>query len=161
MAPLSPSEGRRPRRFALWAVGPWVLLLLAAFGAVQYLQHAHFASLIVALAVIGVCAGCILRQAWARPAMQVLALLLAAWAAVTGVLMLRQWGDFELARQQLGGGSELGDMAVWMIDRAERTWRVALALKWLAVAPLLWLGWQMSRPAVREQFRARRPRTGP
>ena len=144
------------RRFSTWAVGPWVLLLFAALGFVQYLRHAEYAYLAAALVVIAVCAGCILRQSWARPAMQVLAVLLAAWALVTGVLMLQQSGDFETARQHAMAQPQLGQIALWMIDRAQRTWQVALALKAIAIPLLLWLAWQLGRPAVRAQFQRRR-----
>ncbi len=144
------------RRCSLWAVGPWVALLLAALGGVQYLRHAEYAYLAAALVVIAVCAGCILRQSWARPAMQVLAVLLAAWALVTGVLMLQQSGDFETARQHAMAQPQLGQIALWMIDRAQRTWQVALALKAIAIPLLLWLAWQLGRPAVRAEFQRRR-----
>jgi hypothetical protein len=144
------------RRFSLWAVGPWVALLLAALGGVQYLRHAEYTYLAAALVVIAVCAGCILRQSWARPAMQVLAVLLAAWALVTGVLMLQQAGDFETARQHAMAQPQIGQIALWMIDRAQRTWQVALVLKVIAIPLLLWLAWQLGRPAVRAQFRRRR-----
>ncbi len=144
------------RRFSVWLVGLWVLLLFAALGAVQYLQHGEYPYLVAALLVIVVCAGCILRQAWARPAMQVLAVVLAAWALLTGVLMLSQWGDFALAREHAMAQPQLGDVALWMIARAQRTWQVALALKALAIPLLLWLAWQLGRSDVRARFRPRR-----
>jgi hypothetical protein len=143
------------RRFSVWAIGLWVLLLFAALGAVQYLQHGEYPYLVAALLVIVICAGCILLQAWARPAMQVLAVVLAAWALLTGALMLRQWGDFAIARQHAMAQPQLGDVALWMIARAQRTWQVALALKALAIPLLLWLAWQLGLPAVRAQFRRR------
>jgi energy-coupling factor transporter transmembrane protein EcfT len=143
------------RRFSAWAVGPWVLLLFAALGFVQYLRHAEYIYLAAALLVIVVCAGCILRQAWARPAMQVLAVLLALWALASGVLMLQQWGDFDTARQHALAQPQLGEVALWMIARAERTWQVGLALKVVAIPLLLWLAWQLGRPTVRAQFRPR------
>jgi hypothetical protein len=141
------------RRFSAWPIGVWVLLLLAATGAVQYLQHAEYAYLLAALLIIAVCAGCILRQAWARPVMQILAVLLALWALLGGVLMLQQWGDFEIARQHAQAQPQLGEAALWMIARAQRTWQVGLALKAIAIPLLLWLAWQLGRPAVRAQFR--------
>ena len=143
-------------RFATWAIAPWMLLLFAALGCVQYLQHAEYAYLLAAMAVIVVSAGCILRQAWARPSMRTLALLLALWALVTGVLMLRQWGDFETARQQAMAQPQLGQVALWLIARARRTWLVALALKAAAIPLLLWLAWVLGTPAARAQFRRRR-----
>jgi hypothetical protein len=142
-------------RFSLWAIGPWMALLFAAMGSVQYLRHGEYAYLAAALIVIVICAGCILRQAWARPAMRVLAALLAAWSLATAVLMLQQSGDFETARQHAMAQPQLGQIALWMIDRARRTWQVALALKAIAIPLLLWLAWQLGRPAVRAQFRSR------
>jgi hypothetical protein len=144
------------RRFSAWAIGLWVLLLFAALGAVQYLQHGEYPYLLAALLIIVTCAGCILRLAWARPAMQVLTIVLAAWALLTGALMLRQWGDFAIARQHAMAQPQLGDVALWMIARAQRTWQVALALKALAIPLLLWLAWQLGQPGVRAQFRHRR-----
>jgi len=143
------------RRFSAWAVGPWVLLLFAAMGFVQYLRHAEYVYLAAVLLVIVACAGCILRQAWARPTMQLLAVLLAVWALASGVLMLQQWGDFDTARQHALAQPQLSDVALWMIARAERTWQVGLALKAAAIPLLLWLAWQLGRPAVRAQFRPR------
>jgi hypothetical protein len=143
------------RRFSAWAVGPWVLLLFAAMGFVQYLRHAEYVYLAAALLVIVACAGCILRQAWARPTMQLLAVLLTVWALASGVLMLQQWGDFDTARQHALAQPRLGEVALWMIARAERTWQVGLALKAAAIPLLLWRAWQLGRPAVRAQFRPR------
>jgi len=78
------------------------------------------------------------------------------WALVSGVLMLQQWGDFDTARQHALAQPQLGEVALWMIARAERTWQVGLALKAAAIPLLLWLAWQLGRPAVRVQFRPRR-----
>jgi hypothetical protein len=143
------------RRFSLWMIAVWILLLLAALGAVQYLQHAEYPYLAAALVVIVICAGCILRQGWARPAMRVLALLLAAWSMVTGVLMLQQWGDFETARQHALAQPQLGELALWLIARAKRTWEVGLALKAIAIPALLWLAWKLGQFGVRAQFKRR------
>jgi len=147
------ADSTSARRFSVWTIGVWILLLFTAMGSVQYLQHAEYAYLAAALLVIVVCAGCILRQAWARPAMQVLAVLLALWALLTGVLMLRQWDDFETARQHALAQPQLGEVALWMIARAQRTWQVGLALKAVAIPLLLWLAWQLGRPTVRVQFK--------
>jgi len=155
MPPAARVDPASARRFSAWAVGPWVLLLFAALGFVQYLRHAEYIYLAAALLVIVVCAGCILRQAWARPAMQVLAVLLALWALASGVLMLQQWGDFDTARQHALAQPQLGEVALWMIARAERTWQVGLALKAASIPLLLWLAWQLGRPTVRAQFRPR------
>jgi len=146
------------RRFAVWVIGPWVLLFFAAMGGLQYLRHAEYVYLLAAIVVIVVCAGCILRQAWARPAMRALAVVLALLALLTSVSMLLQWGDFERARQHALAlaQTQLGEIALWMIARAQRTWQIGLALRVMAIPLLLWLTWQLGRPSVRAQFRPRR-----
>ncbi|WEN15972.1 hypothetical protein PY254_04680 [Rhodanobacter sp. AS-Z3] len=144
------------RRFAPWAVIPWLMLLFAAIGAVQYLRLGDYLYLVAAAAVIVVCAGCILRQAWSRPTMQVLAVVLAIWALTTAVLMLQQSGNFETARQHANAQPQTADMALWLIARAERVWQVGIALKLLATPLLLWLSLQLGRPGVRVQFRSRK-----
>ncbi|HVC18415.1 MAG TPA: hypothetical protein VNE18_14050 [Rhodanobacter sp.] len=156
MASMMRAGSSPTRRFAAWAIVPWILLLLAALGCLQYLQHAQYAYLLAAMVVIVVSVGCILRQAWARPTMRVLATLLALWVLVTGVLMLKQWGDFETARQHAMAQPQLGQVALWLIARARRTWQVGLALKAAAIPLLLWLAWVLGTPAARAQFRRRR-----
>ncbi|EIL97688.1 hypothetical protein RHOFW104T7_03450 [Rhodanobacter thiooxydans] len=153
MPPAVRNDTVPARRFAAWAIGPWVLLLFAALGFVQYLRHGEYAYLAASLLVIVACAGGILRQAWARPVLQLLAMLLAAWALVSGVLMLQQWNDFDTARQHAQAQPQMGEVTLWMIARAERVWQVGLALKAAAIPLLLWLAWQLGRPAVRTQFR--------
>lgn len=152
----TPPNARAPRRFAAWAIGPWLLLLLAAFGGVQYLRHAEYLYLVGAVVVVVVCAGCILRQAWARPAMRVLAVLLALGALLSGALMLRQWGDFDVARQHALAQPQLGQVLVFVINRWQRTWEISLVLRAVAIPLLLWLAWGLGRAGVRAQFRARR-----
>lgn len=142
------------RRFALWGVGPWILLLLAALGCVQYLQHGEYIYMVAALVVIAVCAGCILRLSWSRNALRVVAVLLALWWLISAVLMLQQWSAFDVARQHALAQPQFSELALWLIARAQRTWQVGLALKAVAVPLLLWLAWQLGRPAVKEQFKA-------
>ncbi len=146
----------RSHGFSAWMIGLWVLLLLAAMGCVQYLQHGDYAYLLSGLVVIVVCVGGILRQAWARPVLRALAVLLALWSLVSGVLMLQHAGDFERARQHALSQPQLAEIALWLIARAQRTWQVGIALKALAIPLLLWLAWTLGRPGVRAQFRARR-----
>ena len=156
MTPVAtPPAALAKRRFAAWAVAPWLLLLLAVFGGIQYLRHGEYLYLVAALVVMVVAAGCVMRQGWARPAMQVLAVLLALWALLSGALMLRQWGEFELARQQALAQPQVGQALVFLIDRAQRTWEVGLVLKAVAIPLLLWLAWGLGRPGVRAQFRVR------
>lgn len=156
MSVMLRAEGALARRFAAWAIVPWMLLLLAGFGCVQYLQHAEYGYLAAATGVIVVSAGCILRQAWARPVMRVLAVLLALWALLSGALMLRHWGDFDVALQHALAQPQLAELALWLVKRAQRTWQVSLVLKAIAIPLLLWLAWRLGDVRVRAQFRPRR-----
>lgn len=141
-------------RFGTWRVATWIVLLLAAFGGVQYLRHGDWPYLAGAFAVIVACAGCILRQPWARQALRVIALLLVLWALATGGLMLAQWGQFADARAHALGQPQ-ADLALLVIEQARRSFLLGLVLKALLVPLLLWLAWQLGRPAVRAQFVAR------
>jgi hypothetical protein len=155
LSALQPGVDARSRGFAPWALGVWVVLLLAMLGAVQYLRRADFVYLAAAVGILVVCAGCILRQGWARPAMRALCVALVLWTLVSGGLMLSQWERFELARQHALAQPQLADLALWLIARARRTWQVALGLKALAIPLLLWLTWELGRPAVQTQFKRR------
>lgn len=156
MTLLMRTDAAPVRRFSLWIMVVWIVMLFAALGAVQYLKHADYPYLLAAIAVVAVCAGCILRLGWARPTMRVVAWLLALWILVTAVLMLRQWGDFEAARQHAQSQPQMRELALWMIARAQRTWEVGLALKVISIPVLLWLGWQSGRPSVRARFSSAR-----
>ena len=144
------------REFAAWPVAVWLLLLLAAYGGVQYLRFGVYDYLAGALGVIVVCAGCVLRQEWARLAMRATAVLLACWAVYSGVLMWQDRDKFELARQAALANPQLGEVALMMVERAQRTFQVVIAIKAIGVPLLLWLAWTMGRPKVAAQFHTRR-----
>ncbi len=171
----------RGRRFAAWRVVVWLLLLLAAFGCAQYVSHARLlwtqwhalapgsaanaalrgmlawdiAYLLAAFALIVLCAGCILRQGWARPALRVVAALLALWMLISLVLLWVQWPGFQRASSEAMDHLQ-GDLRLQQALRHARdTYLVALVFKALAVPGLLWLSWRLGVPAVRAQFRAR------
>ena len=176
-APAEP--GLSPRGFAAWRVAAWLLLLLAGFGCVQYIGHAqllwaqranlspadgatlhrmlawdisYFAA---AFALIVLCAGCILRQGWARVPLRVACGALALWALVGGGVMLAQWPQFDRASAdalaQLGKDEVMRAAVLY----ARRVYRITLGLKAVAIPLLLWLAWRLGTPAVRMQFRHR------
>ena len=153
-SPFGP-DSKSSARFALWALGVWVVLLLAMMGAVQYLRQANFVYLAAAAVTIVVCAGCVLRQGWARPALRVLCIVLALWALISGALMLGQWDRFAMARQHALAEPAMTEVALWLIARAQRTWQVALGLKAASIPLLIWLAWQLDQPAVQAQFKQR------
>ena len=168
------------RGFAVWRVLLWLLLLLAAFGCVQYLSHAQWlwgmranvppgqqgawqrmlawdvAYFVGAFALIVLCAGCILRQAWARVPLRVAAALLALWALVSGGLMLSQWLQLERSSTDAIAHLASNDQLRIAILHARRSFRIALALKLAAIPALLWLAWRLGMPAVRAEFHRRR-----
>lgn len=172
----------RGHRFALWRMLVWLLLLLAAFGCVQYFSHAELlwgqrhalapdsaaaralhrllawdvVYLLAALTLIVLCAGCILRQAWARPLLRVAAGVLALWMLATGGAMLAQWPSLLHASSdamvQLAGHAALQQALL----HARYSYLMALGLKAIAIPILVWLTWRLGVPAVRTQFRHRR-----
>ena len=168
------------RGFALWRVAVWLLLLLAAFGCVQYVSHAELlwgrrasvspddsAALhamlawdagyfVAAFAVIVLCAGCILRQAWARTPMRVACVLLALWALVGGGMMWAQWPQYDHASAE--ALAQLANDAVMRaaVLHARRVYGITMVLKAVAIPLLLWLAWRLGTPVARAQFRRRR-----
>ncbi|RDD80365.1 hypothetical protein DVJ77_17935 [Dyella tabacisoli] len=147
-------QGLLARNFSVWGIALWVVLLLAAFGALQYLKIAAYLYLAVAFAIIVVCAGCVLRQEWARRTMCVLAPLIALWMLVSGGQMLAAWGQFAAARES-AMAQPMADVVMPMIDQAQRTYLLGLIFKGLEIPLLLWLAWRLGRPAVRAQFHQR------
>lgn len=170
------TDVRKRPRFAWWRMLTWVLLLAAAFGGVQYIHHAQavwealqkvppggsdsqqitaglhgllgwdIGYLIGAFVVVVACAGGILRQAWARSVLRVVALLLCVWITYSGVTLWHQWQGVDPG--SLPEGQQL------MADFG-RVLRINLALRAVSVPLLLWLAWQLGQPAVRLQFRPR------
>ena len=172
-------DASRTGTFAVWRIVVWLLLLLAAFGCLQYALHAqqvwgvlrtsgsaeaisHLRGVLAwdlayfagAFAIIVICAGAILRQAWSRVALQIAAVLLAVWALVSGINLLAQWHNVDNAAALLQPGAD--EAAQQTLSRLRRSFEMAVGLKLLAVPVLLWLAWRLHQPAVREQFRPRR-----
>lgn len=176
-------EGERAQGFAFWRILVWLILLLAAFGCLQNAVHAqhlwdalqggatldaeataqlhrmlawdvgYFSA---AFAVVVICAGVILRQGWARPAMQVAAIVLAvAWGLLGGCYALAQWREFSHAFTLTNAQTPLDAASQAAFDHVHRTVMVSLVLRALAVPVLVGLAWWLGRPAARAQFRTR------
>jgi hypothetical protein len=152
------NDAASPRRFSMWSLALWVLLLLLAYGGLQYLQHAEFLYLAASFVAIIVCVGAIMRHEWARSAMRVVALLIALYALVSGIAMLMEWDTFERMRQAALANPQFAADLTMMIERAKRVFLVALTLKAISIPCLLWLAWVLGRPAVRAQFHRRQSR---
>lgn len=172
---------RKKAGFAWWRMIAWVLLLVAAFGCVQYIQHAQQlwgvlrtlpagdgdidkahvmlawdgGYFIVAFAVIVASAGCILRQGWARPALRVLSLLLAVWAAYRSVLSWDQWRALAGVSTVLASMGQSAPQQAAQVEHLQKLALISASLGAVAALVLLWLAWQLGQPEVRLQFRAR------
>lgn len=169
---------------ALWRIVAWLMLLLAAYGCLQYSVHAgqlwrvlqqlpagnsgdaaqlyrmlawDVGYFVIAFGVVVICAGAILRQAWARPALQVAAILLAlGWGLAGGLMLLSQWREFSQGVAMTNAQAPLDPASLQALDHMRRSFLIAMATKAIAVPVLLWLAWRLGTPAVRAQFHARR-----
>ncbi len=161
-------------RFALWRLGLWVILLLAAFGAMQYGVHGQrvwsvlgsatldaegraalhamlgwdAAYFIAAAALVVFCAAGILRQGWVRPVLRVALALLALGLLLSGVLLYRHWLDWS------GQAHGMADAAALVAQEARRV-HLSLAFDVIGIVVLSWLVWRLGQPSVRAQFRRR------
>jgi len=186
---LDSGGSSRARGLAMWRIVVWLLLLLSAFGGLQYLHHGQWvlgqlqaaspadaearsalhgmlgwdiAYLLAALALLAICAGCLLRQAWARPALRVAALVLAVWLIFSGVLLVIQMNDLERAHVVPPPSAQANVSLQLLLAQIDENYRVtrrslelALLFKAIAVPVVLWLAWRLGRPLVRAQFRSR------
>lgn len=147
-----------PRRFSMWSLALWVVLLLLGYGGLQYLQHGDFLYLAASFVAIVICVGAIMRHEWARSAMRVVALLIGLYALASGVAMLMHWGDFEKMRQAALANPQFADELSMMLEHTKRVFLIALTLKAISIPCLLWLAWVLGRPEVSAQFHRRQSR---
>ncbi|WP_109123660.1 hypothetical protein [Dyella sp. C11] len=172
--------------FAFWRLVTWLILLLAAYGCLQYALHAarlwetlqplpasdaediqqlhrmlawDVVYFLGAFALVVICAGAILRQLWSRAALQVAAVLLAVgWGLVGGLTLYSQWHQFSQGMAATNAQSGLDTASQLALDQMHRSVLMALAIKFLCVPVLAWLAWALGRPEVKGQFHGRRPR---
>lgn len=183
--PFTMRTSAHSSRLALWRIVLWLILLLAAFGCLQYVHHAqqvweHLQALtpdhaqaaselhallawdagylLAAFVLIILCAGGILHQAWSRVPLQVAAGILAAWSALSGLWLFQQWHGFvDSATAMAGASGPQAAVAVQaLLDHARRSYRIGLALKVVSVPVLVWLAWRLGQPSVKAQFRTRK-----
>lgn len=173
---MTRSEASAPRTgFTVWRLALWLVLLLAAFGALQYSVHAQrvwsvlgaasvdpagraalhtmlawdVGYFFAAATLLVLCAAAILRQGWARPLLRVVLAVLALGLLASGGLLYQQWMAWS-------GLPHAADAAIRVAEESRRV-HVSLAFDLLGAALLAWLVWQLGRPAVRLQFRHRPP----
>lgn len=171
---------------ALWRIVVWLMLLLAAYGCLQYALHGEQVGrmlrqvpaantgdvaqlrrmlawdvgyFVVAFGIVVICAGAILRQGWSRPALQVASLLLAlGWGLGGGLMLLSQWREFSQGVAMTNAQAPLDEASRLALEHVRRSFLIAMGAKAVAVPVLLWLAWWLGRPAVRAGFRQRRAR---
>jgi len=174
-------DGGRREGLTLWRIVVWLILLLAAYGCLQYLLHArqlwvtlrplpasnaedigqlqkmlawdvlYFAA---SFALVVICAGAILRQAWARVSLQVACVLLAVgWGLVGGVLLFAHWREFSQAVALTNAQDSLDQASQMALAHMRRSFLMALGIKLACIPVLLWLAWRLGLPQTRAQFR--------
>lgn len=185
LMPFTMRAGAPASKFAAWRIVLWLVLLLSAFGCLQYVHHAQgvwarlhagapadvtmtatlhqqlawdIGYLLAAFALIVLCAGGILQQAWSRVPLQVAAVVLAAWSALSGLWLFERWHEFVQSASDMAvvHGPQAVAALHALLDHARRSYRIGLGLKVIAVPVLLWLAWRLGRPQVRAQFHRRR-----
>lgn len=183
--PFTMRASAHSSRMAPWRIVLWLILLLAAFGCLQYVHHAqqvweHLRALapgdakaasalhvmlawdagylLAAFALIVLCAGGILHQAWSRLPLQVAAGILAAWSALSGLWLFQQWHGFvdSATAMATASGPQAAVALQALLDHARRSYHIGLALKVVSVPVLVWLAWRLGQPSVKAQFRRRK-----
>jgi hypothetical protein len=175
------SDAARHDGFQYWRILVWLMLLLAAYGCLQYCVHARqlwealrplpasdtgdilqlqkmlawdVAYFLLSFALVVICAGVILRQAWARASLQVACVLLAVgWGLIGGVMLFSQWREFSQAVAMTNAQSSLDTASQLALAHMHRSFLIAMAIKLVAAPVLLWLAWWLGRPSLRAQFR--------
>ncbi|AIF46744.1 hypothetical protein HY57_05450 [Dyella japonica A8] len=178
------TESSRHDGFAFWRILVWLILLLAAYGCLQYVTHAQqlwhalqplpasdtgdivqlqkmlawdVLYFLAAFALVVICAGAILRQAWARSALQVACVLLAVgWGLVGGLMLFSQWHEFSQGVAMTNAQSSLDTASQMALAHMHRSFLIAMGIKVVGGPLLLWLAWRLGQPAVRQQFRTLR-----
>lgn len=163
---------RKKAGFALWRMLTWVMLLVAGFLGSQYIVHVQklwgalqtlpagdtenanmlhgalnwaVGYLLASFVVIVACAGCILRQTWARSVLRTVALALSVWLAYCAMQVWHQWSGLDQLAASIQ--AQMGDL--------KRPLLIEMVMQVVPIPLLLWLAWQLGQPAVRLQFRPR------
>lgn len=164
--------------FAAWRIAVWMLLLLAAFGILEYSRTiwmvwtamgedtqgagigawslaAYVAALLVTCLSLSAAAGTLLWREWARRLLRPLTVLLALFFLASGIWRFAQWQSFRHASAALLAQVQDPQAAQVLVDRVRRVMLMGLVLKAVAIPLLAWLAWRLGHADVRTQFRAR------
>jgi hypothetical protein len=170
--------------FSLWRIALWLILLLATLGCLLYVRDVQqpwvqwqtlspgdsdgasklrgivgwdVGYLLVALAMGIFSAGGILRQAWARPTLRVASVLLAVYFLCSGAFQVQTFNGLSHSLAQVQAQPQAPEIVELqaMLQHLLRSFELAFAMESVAIFMLLWLAWQLGKPAVRSQFRSR------
>lgn len=177
--PAPPVPAPLPRlQLSAWRIVAWVIVLLAIFGIFEYCVHgwhvaaalraassgsperarltrmlvwdgAYLAGACITLAAAG---GALLRRGWGRPALRVVAGLLALWMLASGILLARDLVALAHRSRLLLAQPGVADAGRELIAHVRRSYIVAIVLKGVGMLVLGWLAWRLGAPAVRAQF---------
>jgi hypothetical protein len=153
----------------------WLVLLLAAWGILQYVAHAwtvlqlmgrhglahgslwpvlgwDVLYLLVAGLTVMAATGVLMWRVWARSLLRGLAFVLALYSLASAVMLFAHWQSFSHASADLIAQASDPQLAQRMFAQTRRVTLVGLALKVLAALLLGWLGWRLGNPALVQRF---------
>lgn len=153
----------------------WLVLILAAWGILQYCVHAWSVLrlqrvqpvgsgalwqllawdglyiLLAGLLVLG-SAGCLMWRGWARPLLRGLAFALAVYSLASAIVLFAQWQGSDPAGTGLIAQHMDPAMARTIAARTRRILLMAAGMKAVAAPVLAWLGWRLGQDAVVRRF---------
>lgn len=153
----------------------WLVLLLSAWGILQYCTHAWavlklqhvqpVASgtlwwllgwdalyLLVAGLIVATAAGCLMWRPWARPLLRAVAFALAVYSLAGAVVLFAQWRGSDPAGMAMIAQHMDPVLARAEAARHRRILLMGAALKALAAPLLAWLGRKLGQAEVVERF---------
>lgn len=153
----------------------WLVLLLAAWGILQYCKHAWAVwqlqrvqpvdsgtlwwllgwdalYLLLAGLIVAAAAGCLMWRSWARPLLRVLAFALAVYSLAGAAVLFAQWQGTDPAGMAMIARHMDPVLARAEAARDRRILLMGTLMKALAAPLLAWLGWKLGRAEVVARF---------
>lgn len=153
----------------------WLLLILSAWGILQYCMHAYAVLrlqqvqpvaestfwqllawdglyVLVAGFIVMASAGCLMWRPWARRFLRGLVFALALYSLASAVVLFAKWQGTDPAGMDLVAQHMDPQIARAMATRARRIMLMAAILKTVAAPILAWLGWRLGQADVLRRF---------
>ena len=163
------------RSFFLLRMILWLVLLLSAWGILQYCTHAWAVLqvqrvqpvdsgtlwwllgwdalyLLVAGVIVMAASGCLMWRPWARPLLRGVVFALAVYSLAGAVLLFAQWWGSDPAGMAMIAQHMDPVLARAVAARHRRILLMGAALKALAAPLLAWLGWRLGQAEVVRRF---------